>query len=296
MSAVCEKAAGAAAAVPAPGASDALALEALLVSRAYLYALFHKLFGGEPNAELLAELTCGNAADAVDEYADASATLAGLAAFLRERAGHDAVELLDAAKDEYTRLFIGPAALPGWPWEAPYVSGDAAAFQERTLAVRAAYARHGWQPKRLMRVPDDHVALMCDFMARLSEEALAAFHAGSADSFARRMAEQGEFARDHLANWTPEWAKRLRASRTAALYPQLAEGFAAFAQADAVCAAEAAAWAQDAASLCGAADEAVRRAFSRIEEATRALRGLRLFGIEENELADAAPAARGGLA
>ena len=63
---------------------DALQLEALLVSREYLYTLFHKLLGGTPDAELLEVLLGDATADVVEEYAGDNATLRGLCAFLRE--------------------------------------------------------------------------------------------------------------------------------------------------------------------------------------------------------------------
>ena len=77
----------------------------------------------------------------------------GFAAFLEALAAReDRAALLDAARDEYTRLFVGPGALPAPTWESPDLTKEPTLFQENTLAVRAAYRAHGVEPKRLQPV------------------------------------------------------------------------------------------------------------------------------------------------
>ena len=99
----------------------------LLAARAWLYELAHKCFGGEPNEALLAEVCGSQTRTAVAVYAQDCEQMAGLAKLLDELAGQDAATLLDAARDEYTRMFEGPGALPAPPYRAPYTgSRDAA--------------------------------------------------------------------------------------------------------------------------------------------------------------------------
>ena len=155
----------------APAADEAreraAGLEELLRARAYLFELFHKLTGAAPDAEVLDALLGEATAACAGAYAEDDETMAGFARFLRELAAReDRTGLLDAARDEYTRLFVGPAALPAPVWESPYRTKELTLFQENTLSVRAAYRAHGLEPKRVQRVPDDHVALVCGFMAR----------------------------------------------------------------------------------------------------------------------------------
>ncbi|MFR5090877.1 MAG: molecular chaperone [Adlercreutzia equolifaciens] len=149
---------------------ESIDLEALLLSRTYLYTLFHKLFGGTPDAAVVACVLSETTRDVVEEYAGDDPSMKGLGRFL-ENLGEcvDGAVLTEQARDEYTRLFIGPGELPCQPMESPYRTKDAAVFQENTLAVRAIFREHGLQLARLMRIPDDHIATMCGFMAHEAE-------------------------------------------------------------------------------------------------------------------------------
>lgn len=119
--------------------TEAQQVEAMLLSRAYLYTLFHKCFGGVPTAELLQVLEGGVTADVVDEYAEDDAAFAALKAFLGDLARADQAQLLESARDEYTRLFIGPANLPASPYESPYTGAHDLALFNRT---RWTYGPH----------------------------------------------------------------------------------------------------------------------------------------------------------
>ncbi len=263
--------------------ADALAVHALLIARTYMYTLFHKALGGEPTQELIERLTDDVAFDVVDEYAQ-DETMAGLRGFLRSLGEADKARTVDAARDECTRTFVGPAMLPALPLESPYVTHDAAVFQENTLAVRACYRAHGLLPKRYLKLPDDHVALMCDFMAHLAGDALASFEAADAVALKQQLAEQHAFVAGHMANWLPEYARGLRRSKTAVLYPQLVEALAAFAKLDADFVVNALEWLGNEACALGA-DEDEPEAFSQVKQACEQIRSLRLSGLEDNELA-----------
>ena len=263
------------------GAStEALQLEALLLARTYLYTLFHKAFGGEPTRELLDALASGTASDVLDEYAQDNQTLAGLKEFLGQLAQRDADELLDQAKDEYTRTFVGPMTLPASPYESPYRTMEATLFQENTIVVREAFRAAGYLPKAYQHVPDDQVAIICHFAALRSDAALDAFRSGDAGAAAQILREQNAFAREHMANWLGEYARQLRHSKTAVLYPQLVEAFAAFVDTDVAFADEAAYWLEGDAAIAGASGE-----FAAADEALCGLKGMRLPYLSDNELA-----------
>ena len=261
-------------------------LEVLLFGRAYLYTLFHKLFGGCPNEALLNELTGQTMADVVDEYAGENQAFASLGAFLANLKAAKATELLDKAADEYTRVFIGPAALPASPYESPYTGRhDMTTFQENTLKVRRAYAEAGLELKRLQRVPDDHISLQCAFLAQQAREALCAFRAGEWQSFATCLRRQGAFVQNHMANWIGLFAKAVRNSKAAAepvLYPQMLEAAAAFAQQDVTFTVEAAYWADENAQ--GAQGFEPFAALPAAQASLDMLAALHLKGIEDNEL------------
>ena len=200
--------------------------------------------------------------------------------------------LLEAARDEYVRLLVGPGALPAIPWEAPYRTGEPTVFQEGTLAVRAAYRARGVQPKKLQRVPDDHVALECAFMALEARRSLAQLIACDVRALAAGLRAQQSFAVEHMAGWLGEYAKGLRRSATAVLYPQAAEALAAFVALDATFLAEAALWAEEVSAsgekfeaLGAVAGSPEAQMFAAAEEALAALEQTRPFGIEDYELA-----------
>ncbi len=280
-----------AAADPTDARAEALELEGLLLSRAYLHTLFHKLLGAAPDAEVLDVLLGEATADVVDEYAGDDDTMRGLGRFLAGLAAReDRAGLLDAARGEYTRLFVGPGALPAPTWESPYLSREMTLFQENTLAVRTAYRAHGLQPKRVQRVPDDHAALMCAYLARRAGEALSAFRRGDLAALSAELRDELAFVEGHMNTWLAAFAKSLRASKTAVLYPQLVEALAAFCAVDATFLAEAAYWAESRAGgkagPIGAlpADSSEAAAFAAVGEALASLKAARPFGIEDYEL------------
>ena len=141
-----------------------------------------------------------------------------------------------------------------------------------------------------MRVPDDHVALQCAFLAKLAGEALEAFRAGDAAALPAALRDQRAFVVEHMAGWLGEYAKGLRRSKTSVLYPQLVEALAAFVNLDAVLLAEAAFWIDEHAreGWAPAASGTPEAETLACMDAARARVGeLRPFGIEDCELAEA---------
>ena len=270
----------------------------LLAARAWLYELAYKCFGGEPNEALLAEVCGSQTRAAVVAYAQDCEQMAGLAKLLDELAEQDAATLLDAARDEYTRMFEGLGALPAPPCRAPYTgSRDAALFQEVTLAVRELYRAQGLRMRREQAVPDDHVVALLDFAARQAMHLFDAFAAGDA-GFAVAARVQYEIAQGFMADWLGEYARLVRNSRVgshAVLYPQLLEAVDAFTQVDCVFLGEVAYWFEQQApkgdcarkeapaniptALKGCDAVAVREAAGRLS-------ALRLIGLEDNELTE----------
>ena len=264
---------------------DALQLEALLVSRTYLYALNNKLLGGTPDGEVLDALLSPTTADVVEEFSGNSPQLQALQQMLAQLRALDRDVLLEAARDEYTRVLIGPANLPASPYESPYQGAhDMALFQENTVAVRREYHARGLRVRREQAVPDDHVALMCAFMAEMGTRALNALRSGDASALAMRLRDQEAFQKAHLGEWLDVYATSVRNSKAGAqhvLYPQLLEGLAAFVKADADFLAESAYWAETQGDVPAAG---VAPELAAAQEALDALRALRPFGIQDNEL------------
>ena len=97
-----------------------------------------------------------------------------------------------------------------------------------------------------MRIPDDHIATMCGFMAHEAERSLAELRAGNVGDLAASLRDEEAFVRDHMLTWVDDFARCARRSKTAVLYPQMIEALAAFVRNDAVLLSEAACWAEEA--------------------------------------------------
>lgn len=260
------------------------ALEVLLFARTYLFTLFHKAFGGNPRQDLLEELCCSTALNALDEYASVDSTEDKLRVFLSQipaRIAQGEMKLWDI-EAEYTRAFIGPASLPALPWESPYLSKDAAFMQQSTLEIRSIYRAQGLEARASHHVPDDHISILCAFAAIQAQKARDALYAGAKEELRALLEEQCAFVRDHLASWLDDYAARMCRMKTALLYPQLAKGLAAFVKQDRDFCAEAILWIDDLNTelpQLSLADE-LKSAEIDLER----LRALRLAHLEENEL------------
>lgn len=266
---------------------ELLAAEALLLARGYLYELFHKALGGYPTAELVEVLVSPATFDALDEYAASGEKLSELRLFLEalaERVADEAAlgEFVEAARDEYSRLFVGPGALPVQPMETPHVAHEMVLFSENTVAVRRIYKSQGLVPVRVLHVADDHVSLMCDFMARLASETLGAFQDGNAESVDTLATDQAAFAAAHMANWLPRFAQLQSELPNPVLYPQLAAALAEFVNLDILFLSEIIAWVAESPEW----EPAGQRpdSFGDLEKALDSLKALRLFGLEDCEL------------
>ena len=113
----------------------------------------------------------------------------------------------DRLWDEYNQLFVGPGPLKAPPWESVYRSKDRLVFGTETLAVRKFFQRFGLEVQQLNKEPDDHIGLELEFMAHLSQEALAAFQSGEEAMDLIIGTEQ--FLREHLQQWVPGFCHRL---------------------------------------------------------------------------------------
>ena len=199
------------------------AVELLLNNRLFLYSLMHKLFGREPDEELLKILTDEHTCEAFgllsEEEKDIMDRTAVFLGEIREEKQNPA--FLEEAKDEYTRLFIGPMSLVAPPWESVYGQKDAMLFQESTLEVRNTYRQYGLIPEGYPHVADDSLALELHFMALLAQRGLDAFYAGKNDDLTADLTGSSDFLKKHLLVWVPKFLERMKGAKTSILYPQM---------------------------------------------------------------------------
>ena len=158
--------------------------------------------------------------------------------------------------------------------------------------MRGIYRDHGLQLARLMRIPDDHIATMCAFMAHLAGKSLCYLREGRLEKLAESLRDQESFVRGHMLTWVDDFAVCARRSKTSVLYPQMIEALAAFAHNDADLLSEAALWAERSADAHGTQQLALgadvgspeAAVFAELEASLGRLESARPFGIEDHEL------------
>ncbi|WP_286143090.1 TorD/DmsD family molecular chaperone [Adlercreutzia caecimuris] len=142
---------------------------------------------------------------AVDEAGSvpAEAAVAEVAAVLAEDASF--AERVGELRREWLRLFVGAGAPEASCLESFYVEPNSHMFGRTALTARAAYRRHGLVPERVGREPDDHLALMLGFLARLVQEERAAREAGDEAAADEAAVEQEAFLTEHVLPWLAAW-------------------------------------------------------------------------------------------
>ncbi len=229
-------------------------IELLLANRLHLYEVFHVVFSGVPNEELIHCLSDEQTGEAFAILSDADDDMmAKMSRFTKKLEGHLAEDemYIDKLKTEYTRLYVGPGRMVAYPWESTYNGKENLLFQESTLRVRQFYRKYGYLPQEYPHVADDHIALEMHFMSKLSQRALEAFQADNLQEACNMLKGQQMFMKYHLLNWLPKYVAAVSDKKTgyttryktdAYLYPQFIMGVDAFVAVDNDFVAEAIEW------------------------------------------------------
>ena len=196
----------------------------LLSARAYVFSVLHRLLGNEPTKELLDAVSSEESLAALALFEGDSEAAGKLKAVLASCRDLDA----EAAKMEYTRLFLGPDKLIAPPWESCYTSKERALFQESTLHVRSWYQQYSYVPAGYPTHPDDHISLMMHFLALTTERAKVCFDENLLCGYKSLLEGQKLFAKNHILNWMDAYCSDLDKSDTKLLYPQMVRAMADF--------------------------------------------------------------------
>jgi len=215
------------------------AVAILLANRHYLYRLFQRIIGVEPQLEVLKVATSEHTKEALELLFQEEAGLFAKHFQLLEEIGAALAtqpeELLDKLKDEYTYLFIGPNKLPAPPWESVYLTKERVLFQESTLNVRRAYLKYSFLPANYPHEADDHLGLELDFMAILSQKAEEHFEKDQIEEMKAVLEDQKAFLQEHLLLWIDDFANDIQKSKTQHFYPLMADLVRHFVKIDAQC-------------------------------------------------------------
>lgn len=196
-------------------------LKNLLAERFYLYQTFYSLVAGEPSIEVLKTLKSDQLSFCLKQNILDEAKMNSFSVFLGDlRKLKMNSELLSELTSEYTRLFIGPQKLVAFPWESVYVNENRLLMQESTLTVRAFYSENGFQAKMLHHVADDHIALMLDFLCKMSERAMSILD-GKDEELDKILSVQKQFINNHMLNWIPQYLELMYTDESAKFYPTI---------------------------------------------------------------------------
>lgn len=190
--------------------------EALAVRREY-YGLLLRTFLSEPTEEFLAFLADRAGTQAASAAGVNGTLAAGWRAVEDVLRGRDLRALAEEARDEFTRLFLGPVDPVVLPYQSHFESGQL--LGDALVEVREFLGRAGFQPGEGYREPEDHVALEFEVMRRVVAKQA---EAKDPDEAARWMNLQAAFLRRHLLPWVPRFCEAVEASPEASLYKGLA--------------------------------------------------------------------------
>lgn len=226
-----------------------------LADRAYAYRLFHVALGAEPNAEELDVLASEQTRAVFDRLAgsdvakakrlatwdeglkvdstcsDALTRMVELCAVLGERRANDPA-YADAMKVAFNKLFMVPGGSYVYPWESPYLGKDATLFKESTLDVRERYAKYGFEAEMKGHFPEDHIAMMMQFLACLADESYEAFADGDDARVRELLGAQQAFVLAHVGEWLEALNEELYRKDESGVFFQIVESLRAFVACD----------------------------------------------------------------
>ena len=207
-------------------------IEGVLSARAYAYALFQAVFGGDPCETTLGFCASSETREVMEFFLrdGGPGDRDALGAFLGSVAA--TADALPALEGEYMRLFVGPQSLPVVPWESAFLAGDRVLFTEATLEVRNAYRRGGFMPAGYPHVADDHIALELGFLASVGRKAAEALAAGEEGVAVEALEAAIGFLDAHLLRWCDAYAKSLAQEDRTGFYGAAANLMSGFARRD----------------------------------------------------------------
>lgn len=204
---------------------DADTKELVLANRQFVWGLIARGFAEEPDrafADIVVSEHVREEVGLVEDEATAGlvAAFEAAAGLIAPPASRD--EAVAAAREDYTRIFVGPNTLVASPWETMHTTGKRVLFHRDILSVRDAYRQAGFLPERYRQVADDSIGLECDFMAKLAADALAAFQVGETMRCQDRLLQSLTFLTDHLLRWIDSLAEAMGAHYPDTFYAALA--------------------------------------------------------------------------
>lgn len=193
----------------------------LCEQRAITYDLLSRLFRVEVDEEFYANL-CKTSFPAKTGNAMIDKGYRNIALYC---AGHGNDALLDLAKD-FVKVFIGHgnnAYSAAYPFESVYTSEKRLMMQEARDELLGTYARAGLAIGDTWHDPEDHIALLLEYMHVMSARTKEALEAGDDDTALALLAEQQAFLQRHIVGWVPMLAADMERFAQTDFYKGLAQ-------------------------------------------------------------------------
>ncbi len=145
--------------------------------------------------------------------------LSAMAAWCDEARGDsDRPARLTDLRDDWFQLVSGPGEPCAPAWSGYWLSTNSQILSEESLAVRCLYARHGFEPARKNREPDDALGIMLGFLGELAGEAAQAGERGDAAAAKTACDDARELLARHVLPWVDAWRDRMAGHARTSFY------------------------------------------------------------------------------
>lgn len=201
-------------------------IENVLYARQFAYDILRRFFVEEPSREYIRHFVQKNMIDLFPFKEDSLEIREGVAAVKDYLATHDVVNIESHYQQlhwDYTRMFIGPFALPALPWESSYVRKDGLLFQGTTMEVRKLYDKYGVAVRDFNIEADDHVGLELDFMYHLNELCLSLCQESDFEKIKELIEEQSKFLQNHLLLFVPQLCEKMISAANTSFFVGMAK-------------------------------------------------------------------------
>ena len=125
---------------------------------------------------------------------------------------------LSELRDDWFQLFAGPGEPAAPAWAGYYMATNSQILSEESLAVRHIYVRHGFEPARKNREPDDDLGIMLGFLGQLAGEAAVTESLSNADAGLCARKDSRELLERHILPWIGVWRDRVVAKAHTSFY------------------------------------------------------------------------------
>ena len=203
-----------------PAANAVQALSDVLRGRASSYRMFSRLFLKPLRDEDIEDLVAMDLIDKAEGLGDASLLAEGFNDMGRGLRKRNTGTRQTLATD-FTMCFDGVTAIESEvavPYASVFLAEEALLNQEPRNEVFLIYRAEGIGLKSNINLPEDHLSFELEFLAVLSERALAALLVDDMDDAKRNLSLSEEFIREHILSWIGMLSERAEKILTTRFY------------------------------------------------------------------------------